>query len=228
MWATDDWEPHQSHQALREAGTLISQGLQVNQRLFPWNINQNMDFSGMPDIVRKQKDSFLVISIVLQTGPRLVLSGPGRPGAQTLATWQLCQDLGFSNKNFWKVYERRGHKCWVPSLQIDGTWAEFSSFQISQNLLLPICNPKWISTFRHRLCMAADTVKKGLTRFYVVLERKTQNYKPILWSFLDKTLSLSQRLVEQGFSTLAHWYLDLTPKNSTLVGLGGVQTWVLL
>ena len=52
--------------------------------------------------------------------------------------------------------------------------------------------------------MAADAVKKGLTRSYVVLERKTQNYKPILWSFLDKTLSLSQCLVEQGFSTLAH------------------------
>ena len=52
--------------------------------------------------------------------------------------------------------------------------------------------------------MAADAVKKGLTRSYVVLERKTQNYKPILWSFLDKTLSLSHCLVEQGFSTLAH------------------------
>ena len=229
MWDTDGWGPHQSHPGLERSWHSHQSGTRSQPKTVP--LKYKPEHRLFRNTWHRQEAGRLILgtSIILPTGPQLALSGPGRPGAQTLGTqWQLCWDLGFSNTNFWKVCEHRGHKCQIPSLQTDGTWAEFSSFQTSQNLLLPMCNPKWIRTFRHRLCVAADGVKKGLNQILCGSWNKDPKPYTNFMEFSGQDFESEPVSSTAVVSTLSHWCLDPTPRNSNLVGLGGVQTWVLL
>lgn len=195
--------------------------------------NQNMDLTGfarMFGIVRKQEDSFsgpASFSYLVHSLSFLSLGGWAPRPPHPWNVGMLSEPGLFHHKPQEGVWAQGSQVPWVLSLQTHDMWPEFLSFQISYNLILSF--QKQITTFRHCLYTDANTAKIGLTRSYVALEGKTQNYKPILWSVLDKILklSLSKPLLEQWFSTLAHWCLDPILWNSSLVGQGGVWAWAL-